>query len=76
MLAETAEIAAEYYVSYLLDRANRTFLAMASVEGGMDRRDALGPIGRAVQGRHAHGAEPEGRNGRSDLAELPRVHEW
>ncbi|GGO83403.1 ADP-forming succinate--CoA ligase subunit beta [Wenjunlia tyrosinilytica] len=37
MLAETApEIAAEYYVSYLLDRANRTFLAMASVEGGMD----------------------------------------
>jgi succinyl-CoA synthetase beta subunit len=36
MLAETAEIAAEYYVSYLLDRANRTFLSMASVEGGMD----------------------------------------
>jgi succinyl-CoA synthetase beta subunit len=36
MLAETADIAAEYYVSYLLDRANRTFLAMASVEGGMD----------------------------------------
>jgi succinyl-CoA synthetase beta subunit len=36
MLAVTADIAAEYYVSYLLDRANRTFLAMASVEGGMD----------------------------------------
>jgi succinyl-CoA synthetase beta subunit len=36
MLAQTADIAAEYYVSYLLDRANRTFLAMASVEGGMD----------------------------------------
>jgi succinyl-CoA synthetase beta subunit len=36
MLAETADIAAEYYVSFLLDRANRTFLAMASVEGGMD----------------------------------------
>ncbi|HEX2498846.1 MAG TPA: ADP-forming succinate--CoA ligase subunit beta [Actinomycetes bacterium] len=36
MLAETADIAAEYYASYLLDRANRTFLAMASVEGGMD----------------------------------------
>ncbi|MFD9715389.1 ADP-forming succinate--CoA ligase subunit beta [Streptomyces sp. NPDC059076] len=37
MLAETApEIAEEYYVSYLLDRTNRTFLAMASVEGGMD----------------------------------------
>ncbi|MFH8368542.1 ADP-forming succinate--CoA ligase subunit beta [Streptomyces sp. NPDC018031] len=37
MIAETApEIAEEYYVSYLLDRTNRTFLAMASVEGGMD----------------------------------------
>ncbi|MDH2389477.1 MULTISPECIES: ADP-forming succinate--CoA ligase subunit beta [Streptomyces] len=37
MLAELApEIAEEYYVSYLLDRTNRTFLAMASVEGGMD----------------------------------------
>ncbi|MEU5973497.1 ADP-forming succinate--CoA ligase subunit beta [Streptomyces sp. NPDC047315] len=37
MIAETApDIAEEYYVSYLLDRTNRTFLAMASVEGGMD----------------------------------------
>ncbi|MFF3563262.1 ADP-forming succinate--CoA ligase subunit beta [Streptomyces sp. NPDC002574] len=37
MLAELApEIATEYYVSFLLDRANRTFLAMASVEGGME----------------------------------------
>jgi succinyl-CoA synthetase beta subunit len=31
-----ADIAEEYYVSYLLDRANRTFLAMASYEGGME----------------------------------------
>ena len=36
MLAQTAEIEAEYYVSFLLDRSNRTFLAMASVEGGME----------------------------------------
>jgi succinyl-CoA synthetase beta subunit len=36
MLAVTADIEAEYYVSFLLDRANRTFLAMASVEGGME----------------------------------------
>jgi succinyl-CoA synthetase beta subunit len=36
MLAQTAQIADEYYVSYLLDRANRTFLAMATIEGGMD----------------------------------------
>jgi len=31
-----AQIAEEYYFSYLLDRANRTFLAMASAEGGME----------------------------------------
>ncbi|MBD9734411.1 MULTISPECIES: ADP-forming succinate--CoA ligase subunit beta [unclassified Streptomyces] len=37
MIAETApEIVEEYYVSFLLDRANRTFLSIASVEGGMD----------------------------------------
>jgi succinyl-CoA synthetase beta subunit len=37
MIAETApEIAEEYYVSYLLDRTNRTFLAMASVQGGVE----------------------------------------
>ena len=31
-----ADIKEEYYVSYLLDRSNRTFLAMASFEGGME----------------------------------------
>jgi succinyl-CoA synthetase beta subunit len=31
-----AQIEAEYYFSFLLDRSNRTFLAMASAEGGMD----------------------------------------
>jgi succinyl-CoA synthetase beta subunit len=36
MVAQASEIADEYYFSYLLDRANRTFLAMASVEGGME----------------------------------------
>jgi succinyl-CoA synthetase beta subunit len=36
MLAETADIAEEYYFSYLLDRANRTFLCIASVAGGME----------------------------------------
>jgi succinyl-CoA synthetase beta subunit len=36
MLAETADITDEYYFSYLLDRANRTFLCIASVAGGMD----------------------------------------
>jgi succinyl-CoA synthetase beta subunit len=37
MIAETApEIVEEYYVSFLLDRSNRTFLSIASVEGGME----------------------------------------
>ncbi|MFM1819400.1 MAG: hypothetical protein RIS61_998 [Actinomycetota bacterium] len=36
LVTAAADIAEEYYVSFLLDRSNRTFLAMASVEGGMD----------------------------------------
>ena len=36
MVASGVDIASEYYVSFLLDRANRAYLAMASVEGGMD----------------------------------------
>ncbi|MDQ2723488.1 MAG: ADP-forming succinate--CoA ligase subunit beta, partial [Actinomycetota bacterium] len=31
-----SDIAAEYYISFLLDRTNRTFLAMCSVEGGVE----------------------------------------
>jgi len=36
LVAEASDIAAEYYFSFLLDRSNRTFLAMASREGGME----------------------------------------
>ena len=36
MIAQGADIAEEYYFSMLLDRANRSYLAMCSVEGGMD----------------------------------------
>jgi succinyl-CoA synthetase beta subunit len=36
LVAQASDIAAEYYFSYLLDRTNRTFLAMASVQGGME----------------------------------------
>jgi succinyl-CoA synthetase beta subunit len=36
MLAQTADIADEFYCSFLLDRTNRTFLAMATTQGGMD----------------------------------------
>ncbi|MBK8470141.1 MAG: ADP-forming succinate--CoA ligase subunit beta [Candidatus Phosphoribacter sp.] len=36
MIAEGAKIAEEYYFSLLLDRSNRSYLAMCSREGGMD----------------------------------------
>lgn len=36
MLAQPVEIQDEFYVSYVLDRAAGTFLAIASAEGGMD----------------------------------------
>ena len=36
MVAQGAKIAQEFYFSLLLDRANRSLLAMASVEGGME----------------------------------------
>jgi len=36
LVAQASDIAEEYYVSFMLDRANRCFLAMASVEGGVE----------------------------------------
>jgi succinyl-CoA synthetase beta subunit len=36
LVTQASDIEQEFYVSYLLDRANRTYLAMASVEGGID----------------------------------------
>jgi succinyl-CoA synthetase beta subunit len=36
MIAAGADIAEEYYFSVLLDRSNRNYLAMCSVEGGME----------------------------------------
>jgi succinyl-CoA synthetase beta subunit len=51
MIAEGAAIDKEYYFSVLLDRSNRTFLSLCSVEGGMEieqlaeeRPDALANI--------------------------------
>ena len=51
MVAQGASIAEEYYFSVLLDRANRTYLAMCSKEGGMEieqlaveRPDALARV--------------------------------
>ena len=36
LVEEASDIAAEYYLSFLLDRAERTFLAICSVQGGME----------------------------------------
>ncbi|WP_405056892.1 ADP-forming succinate--CoA ligase subunit beta [Kribbella sp. NBC_01505] len=36
LLAPAAEIAEEYYLSFLVDRANRTYLCIASTEGGVE----------------------------------------
>ncbi|THJ66700.1 ADP-forming succinate--CoA ligase subunit beta [Arthrobacter echini] len=51
MIAQGADIAEEYYFSVLLDRSNRKYLAMCSVEGGVEieqlaveRPDALARV--------------------------------
>jgi succinyl-CoA synthetase beta subunit len=36
LVAPTADIAEEYYFSFLVDRANRNYLCIASVEGGVE----------------------------------------
>jgi len=36
LLAPAADIAAEYYFSFLIDRANRNYLCIASTEGGVE----------------------------------------
>jgi succinyl-CoA synthetase beta subunit len=36
LIAPAAEIAEEYYFSFLLDRANRNYLCIASIEGGVE----------------------------------------
>ncbi|MCW2570506.1 MAG: hypothetical protein JWO88_564 [Frankiales bacterium] len=36
LVTEASDIDTEYYVSFLLDRSNRSYLAMASAEGGME----------------------------------------
>jgi succinyl-CoA synthetase beta subunit len=36
LVAPTAEIAEEYYFSFLVDRSNRAYLCIASIEGGVE----------------------------------------
>ncbi len=48
LVAEPAEIAAEYYLSFLLDRASRTFLCIASAEGGVEIEEVARSTPEAV----------------------------
>ncbi|MFI0235548.1 ADP-forming succinate--CoA ligase subunit beta [Streptomyces sp. NPDC016845] len=48
MLAQPVEIEAEFYVSYVLDRAAGTFLAIASAEGGMEIEEVAAARPEAV----------------------------
>jgi succinyl-CoA synthetase beta subunit len=36
LIAEASDIKSEYYLSFLLDRANRTFMSICTVDGGME----------------------------------------
>jgi succinyl-CoA synthetase beta subunit len=36
LIAEATDIKSEYYLSFLLDRSNRTFMSICSVEGGVE----------------------------------------
>ena len=72
LITTASDIAEEYYVSYLLDRSNRTFLAMASKDGGMEieqlaveRPEALARI--PVDAGHRRGP----RQGRRDRRRRP-----
>nr|WP_042195954.1 ADP-forming succinate--CoA ligase subunit beta [Kibdelosporangium sp. MJ126-NF4]CEL22321.1 Succinyl-CoA ligase [ADP-forming] beta chain [Kibdelosporangium sp. MJ126-NF4]CTQ89176.1 Succinyl-CoA ligase [ADP-forming] beta chain (EC 6.2.1.5) [Kibdelosporangium sp. MJ126-NF4] len=46
LVTPAAEIVREYYISFLLDRANRTFLALASAEGGVEIEDNADTLAR------------------------------
>ena len=68
MIAPAAAIAEEYYFSVLLDRANRTYLAMASREGGMEieqlaveKPEALARVAGRRARRHRRGQGPRDR---------------
>ncbi|MEU8988171.1 ADP-forming succinate--CoA ligase subunit beta [Streptomyces sp. NPDC048558] len=48
MLAQPVDVEAEFYVSYVLDRAAGRFLAIASAEGGMDIEEVAASRPEAV----------------------------
>jgi succinyl-CoA synthetase beta subunit len=57
MLAQPVDIEAEFYVSYVLDRAAGRFLAIASAEGGMEIEEVAAARPEAVARIHIDPAE-------------------
>ncbi|MBQ0852279.1 ADP-forming succinate--CoA ligase subunit beta [Streptomyces sp. BH-SS-21] len=57
MLAQPVDIEAEFYVSYVLDRAAGRFLAIASAEGGIDIEEVAATRPDAVARIHVDPAE-------------------
>ncbi|MGV9452111.1 ADP-forming succinate--CoA ligase subunit beta [Streptomyces sp. NPDC003635] len=57
MLAQPVDIEAEFYVSYVLDRAAGRFLAIASAEGGMEIEEVAASRPEAVARVHIDPAE-------------------
>ncbi|MEU6257901.1 ADP-forming succinate--CoA ligase subunit beta [Streptomyces sp. NPDC047043] len=57
MLAQPVDIETEFYVSYVLDRAAGTFLAIASAEGGMEIEEVAATRPEAVARIHIDPAE-------------------
>jgi succinyl-CoA synthetase beta subunit len=69
LVAEDINIAQEYYLSFLLDRAERTFLAMCSVEGGVEIEEVARTNTKAAEIIVAGGLPPEAQDGAVALAE-------
>ncbi|MEP7026061.1 MAG: ATP-grasp domain-containing protein, partial [Actinomycetota bacterium] len=83
LVEEASDIAREFYLSYLLDRANRTFLAICSVQGGIEIEEvahsdlaqiAISPLdgvdhAKAVEIVTAGGLPAEAIEGAAALAE-------
>ena len=48
LIAQAVDIADEYYLSFLLDRANRTFLSICTVQGGLEIEEVAHSTPEAV----------------------------
>ncbi len=66
LIAQATDIAQEYYLSFLVDRAARQFMSICSVEGGVEIEEVAHTNPEAV----ARIGRPAGRRGRAKAAEI------